>query len=267
MKSRRDLSEHIFKKRPCLATIDDVSAEALRSNPDYREPTEHQCSGCQRSFGRKALEDHVANGRCAAVRQQQEAALEPPAPAAAPAPQPARRFSDPDLSCVTSDTWSLLARLVGRVADYESLVPVWRCVFERAENRSLVVMSNVKGHGHLSCQHEDGSYRRLEAREAVLQALQKPLQVLRAHVAKPLHDVLEECLSPEVRSRSASLAVGWLVGYMEAKARVDRGCKMDAIGIPAIARNSFTDYFDPAFHQQRPAGDAWWDVPGWRSMV
>lgn len=67
--------------------------------------------------------------------------------------------------------------------------------------------------------------------------------------------------------RTASEAVGWLVGYVEAKARVDRGCKMDAIGIPAMARNSFTDYFDPAFHQQRPAGGAWWDVPGWRSMV
>jgi hypothetical protein len=173
-------------------------------------------------------------------------------------------FSNPTLSCIPTDDWTVLALLVGRVEDYEALVPVWRCVFERAENRGLVVMSNVKGHGHLSCQHGDGSHRRQDAREAVLQALQKPLQALRAHIAKPLPDVLEECLGGEVRSETASGAVGWLVGYVEAKARVDRGCKMDAIGIPAMARNSFTYYFDPAFHHQRPAGGAWWDVPHWR---
>jgi hypothetical protein len=138
-KNRWDLSEHFNRKRLCPATVADISVDTLRSNPDYVEPTEHQCSDCQRSFGRRALEDHIANGRCAAVRQQQhEAALEPPAPAAAPAPQPAPRlFSNPTLSCIPKDDWTVLARLVGRVEDYEALVPEWRCVFERAERRRM----------------------------------------------------------------------------------------------------------------------------------
>lgn len=94
---------------------------------------------------------------------------------------------------MTPDDWSLLARLVGGVAPYEPLVAVWRSVFERPQNHSLIVMKNVKDHGYLSC-WQQGGYSRLVAREAVVSALHKPLQALRVHAVTPLPAVLEECL-------------------------------------------------------------------------
>jgi cell division protein FtsB len=179
-------------------------------------------------------------------------------PAAPPAAAPNRCFRDHDLTFITTEDWAILTRYASQeFAGPEVLVLLWR--LESPVNQGLVMLTNVNDHSNLSCWHGEGGYLRINARYAVHAALLKPLQALSDRMEQ-LHPFLQElCMGAgHVCSQGGTTALGKMVGYVEAKARTERGCTMEGLGVPARVQDVALCYL--------PAGNDWWDLAICRSM-